>query len=132
MGRVREFFERFEKGELRTVERELTVDTLDEGDDDGDLNSATFDVTIDRLVEVEEVYGVKLADADEISGDTPTQDEYKTLLDGNSGGAQSDPLAVYAKSIDENTVTLEFYAGDGTIADDTTEAPFVKVIAAGY
>jgi len=133
MSVVEDFFERFEKGEIRTVEAEYTAAEDVEGDNFSSDSNGEVVVTISDLVSVEDDVAVLLNTA---SSDDPDYQPIKQNTD--PVGAQSTLSAEDLTNTDEledNQLGLIFYNASGTDATSTstdTGLPDFKVIARGY
>lgn len=134
MSVVENFFEKFEKGEVREVEREFTGADDIEGESFVTDSNGELVVAIDDLVSVESVVCVKLADPD--SENYITVDEAGTTTDIVGARGYTDETELSVTIDEDNEVALKFYtdgADDGALTAVTDASlPSFKVVARGY
>ena len=131
MSVVEDFFEKFEKGELREAER--VVDVSDSDVSIAADNVGEVSLTIGDLISVEEAVSVLIntgsqedpdyvnVDTDAAAGEIATGNVY----------ASSDDVDDTNIDLDDNEVVVQFYLGDLTEATNESLVDF-KVIARGY
>jgi len=117
MPEVEDLFERFDKGDIRTVEREIAA-----GDTDANGNVV---VTIKDLISVEGVVSVLYFN--------DTAGEYQPIA---ADAADGETFAATVQDITDNDVTIQFYTADSAAVfaetGSATAHNQVKIVARGY
>jgi len=131
MSVVEDFFEKFEKGELREAEKEVVFD----GDDLSSDASVGLEVTVDQLTNVENVVAVlvKAAEGDDYAPLVNTDNDTDIVSADGSIKSDSDNVVntnYYNVNTSGTNDGVDEYGADG---ESSTGGLYgVKIIARGY